>query len=238
MRTELDRNYDDEEQALVIIKNDESDTGGYFELNLCKDDRGRFTGSGYMAEYDSENDCEPSFINMNIELEVIEHDFDETLAKANKELRPFGKKIVVDYDGEGYWAVGSTDMDGGNPDYYAENDFEHEVDADIWECLAHVLAKVNDPNLAKPVAVPMEKPKVWVVTFINDCEWEMPNVSVQVFGSLDAARKCLDEEWQTLTAETKYDEDVSKKDDDDFLFEDHCANRTIGEIKEREIRDE
>ena len=237
MRTELDRNYDDEETALVFIHNDESDTGGYFELNLRKDKQGHFTGGGYVCEYDCEEDSEPAYINTDIELEVIEHDFDETLREANEKLRPFGKRIVTDYDGECYWAVGSTDLDGGNPDYYVDGDFEHEVQPHIWECLAHVLAR-NDPNMAKPVAMPMEKPKVWVVTFINDCEWEMPNVSVQVFGSLDAARKCLDEEWQTLTAETEYDEDVSKKDDDDFLFEDHCANRTIGEIKEREIRDE
>lgn len=79
------------------------------------------------------------------------------------------------------------------------------------------------------------KQTVWVVTFLNDCEWELPNVSVNVFGTLDEARKCLDEEWQTLTESEEYDEDVSKKNDDDFLFEDHCANRTIGEIKKKEV---
>ena len=83
-----------------------------------------------------------------------------------------------------------------------------------------------------------EKPKhtVWVVTFLNDCEWELPNVSVNVFGTEEEARKCLDEEWQTLTASGEYDEEVSKKNDDDFLFEDHCANRTIGEIKKKEMK--
>lgn len=80
------------------------------------------------------------------------------------------------------------------------------------------------------------KQKVYVVTFLNDCEWELPNVSVNVFGTLEEARKCLDKEWQTLTAHEEYDEDVSKKNDDDFLFEDHCANRTIGEIKEKEVK--
>ena len=79
------------------------------------------------------------------------------------------------------------------------------------------------------------KQTVWVVTFLNDCEWELPNVSVNVFGTEEEARKCLDEEWQTLTASEEYDEEVSKKTDDDFLFEDHCANRTIGEIKEKEV---
>ena len=161
------------------------------------------------------------------------------LDKANENLQKYDVQLVIDgCDENGYsldikW-TGKLVM----TEEYACGYYEHELADLINEAWAHVLAKVNDPNLAKPVAVPVEKPKVWVVTFINDCEWEMPNVSVQVFGSLDAARKCLDEEWQTLTSETEYDEDVSKKDDDDFLFEDHCANRTIGEIKEREIRDE
>lgn len=147
MRTKIDRNYDDEETALVFIQNEESDTGGYFELNLRKDEQGEFTGGGYMAEYDSEDDSEPSYINTEIELEVIKHDFDETLREANETLRPFGKRIVTDYDGEGYWSVGSTDMDGSNPDYYAEGEFEHEVRADINECLVHVLARVKNPEL-------------------------------------------------------------------------------------------
>jgi len=147
MRTELDRNYPDEEQALVLIADDESDTGGYFELNLRKDEAGRLTGGGYMAEYDSEDDSEPAYINMEITLEVTEHDFDETLRKANETLQPFGKRIVTDYDGECYWSVGSTDMDGSNPDWYVEADFEHEVRADINECLVHVLARVKNPEL-------------------------------------------------------------------------------------------
>ena len=147
LRTELDRNYADEEQALVLIGNDESDTGGYFELNIRKDEQGRFTGGGYVAEYDSEDDVTPSYISDNIELEVTEHDFDDVLREANDKLRAFGKKIVVDYDGEGYWAVGSTDMDGGNADYYAEGEWEHEVMGDIQECLVHVLARVKNPEL-------------------------------------------------------------------------------------------
>jgi hypothetical protein len=151
MRTELDRNYPDEEQALVLIADDESDTGGYFELNLRKDEQGRLTGGGYMAEYDSENDSEPAYVNTDIMLDVTEHDFDEVLREANEKLRPFGKKIVVDYDGEGYWSVGSTDMDGSNPDYYAEGEFEHEVWGDINECLVHVLARVKNPELWQQV---------------------------------------------------------------------------------------
>lgn len=81
-----------------------------------------------------------------------------------------------------------------------------------------------------------ERKKVYVVTFLNDCEWELPNVSVNVFATEEEARKCLDDEWQMLTSGQEYDEEVSKINDDDFLFEDSRANRTIGEIKECEVK--
>lgn len=98
------------------------------------------------------------------------------------------------------------------------------------------------PNLLGGIAESLEtiskakqpKQTVWVVTFLNDCEWGL-NLSVNVFGTEDEARKCLDKEWQTLTASEEYDEVVSVKNDDDFLFEDQCANRTCGEIKEKEV---
>ncbi len=98
----------------------------------------------------------------------------------------------------------------------------------IYEAMESELGLDNEPD------------KVWVVTFINDPDCEIPNVSVNVFGNYDAARKCLDEEWQTLTTEVMvgYDEDVSKKNDDDFFFVDNRENRVIGEIKEREIRND
>ena len=148
MRTELDRNYPDEETALIFMEDEHhADTKGYFELNIRKDKDGRLTQEGYVAEYESSDDAETAHITELTLLEVVEHDFDETLREANEKLQPFGKRIVTDYDGEGYWSVGSTDMDGSNPDYYADADFEHEVRADINGCLAHVLAMVKNPEL-------------------------------------------------------------------------------------------
>lgn len=98
----------------------------------------------------------------------------------------------------------------------------------VYEAMESELGLDNEPD------------KVWVVTFINDPDCEIPNVSVNVFGNHDAARKCLDAEWQTLITEVMvgYDEDVSQKNDDDFLFVDNRENRVIGEIKEREIRND
>ena len=163
MRTEFDRNYDDEETAIFFVEDEHhADTEGYFEVNIRKDKDGRLMQEGYVAEYENSNQAEAAHLT-DLQVTVIEHDFDETLRKANEKLRPFGKRIVVDYDGECYFAISSTDLDGSNPDYYVDADFEHEVNADIWECLVHVLARVNDPGLAKPVAVPMEKFKVTVI---------------------------------------------------------------------------
>lgn len=152
MRTELDRNYPDEETALILVEDEHhADTEGYFELNIRKDEQGRLTQEGYVAEYESSDEAETAHITELTLLEVVEHDFDETLREANETLQPFGKRIVTDYDGEGYWSVGSTDMDGSNPDYYAEGEFEHEVRDDINECLAHVLARVKNPELWQQV---------------------------------------------------------------------------------------
>ena len=148
MRTELDRNYPDEETALILVEDEHhADTDGYFELNIRKDKDGRLTQDGYVAEYESSDEAEAAHITELTLLEVTEHDFDETLREANETLQPFGKRIVTDYDGEGYWSVGSTDMDGSNPDWYADADFEHEVRSSINECLAHVLARVKNPEL-------------------------------------------------------------------------------------------
>ena len=149
---------------------------------------------------------------------------------ANEDLKQYGMEIIVRPDGPGmevdddYHTV--FIKDGDEEEVFADNYYEHELGEVVNEAWAHARAKAKAKQLQK----------VWVVTFLNDCEWELPNVSVNVFGTEEDARKCLDKEWQTLTASEEYDEVVSKKNDDDFLFEDHCANRTIGEIKKKEVK--
>ena len=154
--------------------------------------------------------------------------WEAALEKANENLKEYGAEISVGFDEdtdayETHIRYGDEWMCWSN--YLSEDD----LCEDINNALVHARAKAK---AMMPKAV-----TVWVVTFLNDCEFELPNVSVSVFGTEDEARKCLDEEWQTLTSEHEngYDEDISRKSDDDFLFEDHCANRTIGEIKKREI---
>ena len=79
------------------------------------------------------------------------------------------------------------------------------------------------------------KSKVFVVTFINDHEWELPDVSVNVFSTKEDARKCLDEEWATLTDDDNWQDDVSRKYDDEFMFVDNCENRVIGKIHVKDL---
>lgn len=153
------------------------------------------------------------------------NDWEATLQMANEDLKQYGMEIrVLNDPDDGTYACDIND--GFEWASFADNYYERELGEVVNEAWEHARAKAK----AK------QPQKVWVVTFLNDCEWELPNVSVNVFGTEEEARKCLDEEWRTLTAQEKYDEEVSKKNDDDFLFEDHCANRTIGEIKEKEVK--
>lgn len=127
MRTEFDRNYDDEDTAIFFVEDEHhSDTEGYFEVNIRKDKDGRLMQEGYVAEYEDSNQTEAAHLT-DLQVTVIEHGFDETLRKANEILRTFGKRIVVDYDGECYFTVSSTDLDGSNPDCYVDGDFYLEV---------------------------------------------------------------------------------------------------------------
>lgn len=150
LRTEWDRNDDCDTSAMVLIDDEESDGDGYYEVNVYKDhDTGEIAQCGYVNRFASTEDEDPVEVIRDVEIRYEQHDFDEVLRVANETLQPFGKRIVVDYDGECYWSIGSTDMDGSNVDYYAEGDFEHEVARDINESLAHVLARVKNPELVK-----------------------------------------------------------------------------------------
>lgn len=138
--------------------------------------------------------------------------------------------VVLDMDTD---ELGAQNENGDIGDAYQcwrANDFEHFKPCTGIELVYDSVRQVLRSNTN-------EKPPktVYVVTFLNDTEYEMPNVSVNVFGTMEAARKCLDDEWHTLTTEHEYDEEWSKRNDDDFLFEDSCSNRTIGEIKEKTI---
>ena len=141
-RTEFDRNYDDEETAIIFIEKDATDTEGYYEVNVRKSEECKPLAEGYVCDYRSSDDTEPTDIINDVEIEVTLHDFDDVFAKANEDLNKQGMGIVLEYDGECYWNVGIKEI-GKAAYWYAENDFDTEVGNDINEAWAHARAKIK-----------------------------------------------------------------------------------------------
>ena len=144
MRTEFDRNYRDEEQALIFIESEEDDFNGYFEVNIRKDKQGKAISEGYVCEYASTEDSDPQTIYEDVKIEVKLHDFDDVVELANAELMDDGLQIVLEYDGECYWAIGTQIKATREIKWFAEGDFEDEVQGDIYECWAHANAMAKE----------------------------------------------------------------------------------------------
>lgn len=206
MRTEFDRNYQDEGTAMFFIEDEENtDTEGYFEVNLCKDksEHGKLTGYGYVCEYPESDMTEPTAIlTEGVEIELIQHDFDDVLELANHELEDSGLQIVLEYDGECYWAIGTENKAEHEIKWYAEGNFEHEVRDLVYECWAHARAMADKIEQSKP------KPKVmYVVSYVGLSEEYQANgySECKVFDNLDQAVKQIaiwkDAEIDNLKAE-------------------------------------
>jgi len=105
---------------------------------------------------------------------------------ANAELMQDGLQIVLEYDGECYWAIGTQIKATKEIKWFAEGDFEDEVQGDIYECWAH--AKAMAKEMAKAKAD--EKPKMWCVTYVglSDSEYDANGYSeVALYATKDAA---------------------------------------------------
>ena len=125
MRTEFDRNYRDEQTAMFFIDNEQNPDGGYYEFNLIKDTDGKLTESAYVAEYPDKDATDPINIINNVEVELTEHDFDNTLKLANAVLAYYQMRIALDYDPDTQlWAICH---------YNAENKLEYDSDANRTE---------------------------------------------------------------------------------------------------------
>ena len=184
MRTEFDRNYQDEDTAMIFIESEEDGFDGYFEVNFPLDENRKPTADGaYVCEYESEDDCDPIQIYHDVNITLEYQGFEELLTMANAELIYYNKEIVLEYDGETYWSIGVRDKQSDEIDWYVENDFVHEVANDINECWAHTRAKANQ-----------EKRKLYCVTYVglSDSEYKANGYSeVALFDSLDAAKEKL-----------------------------------------------
>ena len=161
MRPELDCNVADEKTAVIFIECDLGDEvdARPMELNIQKDENGSLTEVGYVCEYANDDDTEPVNVigGSLLELEVTEHDFDETLRDANEKLLPFGMKIELEYDGEMYWDVLLWDDSKREYEDFAGGNFDHEVSGLITECLVHALARAKHPELVHEPKAPAQR---------------------------------------------------------------------------------
>ena len=200
MRTEFDRNYDDEETAIFFVDND-YDANAYFEVNIRKNEEGKPMAEGYVCDYASYDDCEPDNIINDIRLDVTLHDFDDILAKANKSLLQFGKEIVLEYDGEMYWAVGTQSKAKGKIKWYAENDFDTEVATDINECWAHTLAmaKAKETREADSTEEPKNEVFVRLGIYINPTDGELDKIFK---GDTETLKKVIKEKRFSIGGDT------------------------------------
>ena len=211
MRTEFDRNYQDEETAMVFVQTEEDDFEGYFEVNFPKDENRKPTAEGaYVCEYESEDDCDPATIYHDVKITLEWQGFEDLLTMANAELLHHGLEIVLEYDGECYWAIGVQDKQSGKIDWYAEGDFEHEVAQDINECWAHARAKAQS-----------REKKMYCVTYVglSDSEYDSNGYSeVALYATKDAAKAKLKAWRDNEIAELKEQErdyEILEDEDDE-----------------------
>jgi hypothetical protein len=229
MRTEFDRNYRDEEQALIFVESEEDDFNGYFEVNIRKDKQGKAISEGYVCEYASTEDSDPQTIYEDVKIEVKLHDFDDVVELANAELMDDGLQIVLEYDGECYWAIGVQDKQSGKIDWYAEGDFEHEVAQDINECWAHARAKAQS-----------KEKKMYCVTYVglSDSEYDANGYSeVALYDTMDAAKAKLKAWRDNEIAELKEQERDYEilEDEDDEVRISWCAHGEQVRIEVHEV---
>ena len=213
MRTEFDRNYRDEEQALIFVESEEDDFKG-FEVNVRKV-HGKPFSEGYVCEYASTDDTDPQTIYEDAKIDVKLHDFDDVVELANAELMQDGLQIVLEYDGECYWSIGTQIKATKEIKWFVEADFEDEVREHIYECWAHANA------MAKEMAKADEKPKMWCVTYVglSDSEYKANGYSeVALYATKDAAKAKLKAWRDNEIAELKEQErdyEVLEDEDDE-----------------------
>ena len=215
MRTEFDRNYRDEETAMIFVQTEEDDFSGYFEVNIRKKSGIPFN-EGYVCEYANEEDNDPQTIYNDVKLDVTLHDFDNVLELANAELMDDGLRIVTDYDGECYWSIGTEIKATGEIKWFAENDFVDEVAGDIYECWSHAKAMAVALKEGKT-----EKPKFFAVSYVglSDSEYDANGYSeVAIYDSLDKAKAKLKSWRDNEIAELKEQEreyEILEDEDDE-----------------------
>jgi len=236
MHTEFDRNYRDEEQALIFMESEEDDFDGYFEVNIRKDEHGKPVSKGYVCEYASTEDSEPQAIYEDAKIEVKLHDFDDVVELANAELVQDGLQIVLEYDGVWYWAIGTQIKATKEIKWYILADFENEVREHIYECWTHARAMADSLKEGKA----NDNPKMWCVTYVglSDSEYDANGHSeVALYATKDAAKAKL-KAWRDSEIENLKDEDREYEihtDEDDEVRISWCGHGEQVRIEVHEV---
>ena len=234
--TELDRNYDDEPYALIFIDSQESRFGGYYEVNILKDDKGNLKEEdAYVNGFDFKEDTEPCETINDVKVKITYHDFDNIVKKCNDKLAQIGKRLVIDYDEKNkLFSVGIRNI----------FDLENVNDGSTeWLIIGASEAELLPSWISRRVneVTELYKKKIWAVTYVglNSKDDEANgDMGVIVCTTYQEARNTIKQITQeqldylaNIDAIYKF---IEKKDDNVRLSWNDGCNQMRIEIKELE----
>ena len=189
MRTEFDRDYRDEGTAIFFIDNDEN-PDGYYEFNLIKDNDGKLTQSAYVAVYPDEDAVTPDEIINKVDVELIEHDFDNTLKLANAVLSVYQMCIALEYDPESnLWSIGY--------EHFGKDDLQYDTNANRAEELDDMIRELA-LRLESDAIAERKKNALYAVSYVglSDNDYDANGYSnVALYPDMDAAKAKL-KQWR------------------------------------------
>ncbi len=199
MRTESDRDYRDEVTAIFFLDNDEN-PDGYYEFNLMKDDDGKLMAEAYVAEYPDSDAVNPDNLIEDVEVQLVLHDFDNTLKLANAVLSIYQMRIALDYDPETkLWAICY---------YNAENKLQYDSNANRAEDLDDMIRELA-LRLESDAIAEKKKNALYAVSYVglSDNDYDANGYSnVALYPDMDAAKAKLKQWRDNEIAELKQNE--------------------------------
>lgn len=197
MRTEFDRDYRDEGTAIFFIDNDEN-PDGYYEFNLMKDDDGKLMAEAYVAEYPDSDAVNPDNLIEDVEVQLVLHDFDNTLKLANALLYTYQLVIVLDYEPESdLWSIGY--------EHFGKDDLQYDSNANRAEELDDMIRELA-LRLESDAIAERKKNALYAVSYVglSDNDYDANGYSeVAIYPDMDAAKAKLKQWRENEIAELK-----------------------------------
>lgn len=236
--TELDRNYDDEGYALIFIDSQESRFGGYYEVNILKDDNGNLKEEdAYVNGFDFKEDTEPCETINDVKVKITYQDFDNIVKKCKDKLAQIGNRLVIDYDEMNkLFSVGVEDVFNS----MLSDDYRSVVN---WLIIGASETELSGNLISTKVMeyISTYKNKMWAVTYVglNSKDDEANgDMGVTICSTYQEARNALkritQEQLEYLANIDAIYKFVEKKDDNVRLSWNDGCNQMRIEIKELE----